>query len=142
LHVFFGEPEHGVRAVARRLGVSRWKAERTIIQATARIVLELQLDVGLDARDLFLVARDTEADASLSCATRAAGRERSEARIAADLVRGHLARLLSIRYQSRRERTLTNDTTSAQGSMTRGECEGLQRFLQGEPHELEWQEAS
>lgn len=142
LHVFFGQHEHGLRAVARALGVSRWKAERIVVEATARIVLELGLDVDLDATDICLVATGADRNSARLPATRPSGRDRSGAQITANVVRGHLARLLGIRSPSHKEHVMTNEQRSGAGAtVTCGTKEKLQRFLDAEPVELPHDEA-
>jgi len=59
LLLFLGAGDGSIREVARRLGLSRWKAERQILQAFARIARQLRVEVGLDAADLGLIAGDS-----------------------------------------------------------------------------------
>ena len=103
LLLFLGEGGGSIREVARRLGLSRWKAERQILQAFAHIARQLRIDVGLDAADLDLIAGNSVgATVGLGGAKRQSSPDAKAAIRRSRLV---LSELLNI-GESRKHRTL------------------------------------
>ena len=94
LKSFFGAEGGSVRAVARSMNVSRREARRILLEATARIVLALRVDVGASWDDVRALVNGGD-DTSKGRAVRARTSTKDQ-REAAERVSGILSRLLSI----------------------------------------------
>jgi RNA polymerase sigma factor (sigma-70 family) len=96
LLLFLGAGGGSIREVARRLGLSRWKTERLIIQAFAKIALTLQVDIGLDSADLEMLAGGGSEYPGASRLRGLTGRSAPETKAAAERSRIVLSELLNI----------------------------------------------
>jgi len=83
LRIFFDEGG-SLRSVASHLGLSRWAANRLVVSAFAKIALRMEVDIGIDPRDLELLAETSWGDDSLK---RVAGRSGVSVRDAQVVVR-------------------------------------------------------
>ncbi len=96
LLLFLDDKAGSIREVARRLGMSRWKTERLIIQAFAKVALTLQVDVGLDSADLEMMAGGGSEYPGASRPGGSKGRASPETKAAAERSRIVLSELLNI----------------------------------------------
>jgi len=95
LTTFFGADGASVRAVARALGISRWKATRLILQGAARVVRDLRVDIGVNESELGMLIAGTQkkAQANSGVVTEPSA---EELRLALQRVGSVLAQLLEI----------------------------------------------
>jgi len=92
LRLFLEQDNASMRAVARGLRLSRWKATRLIVSAVAKVAAALEVDIGLEPADLsLLLGRAYHESASV---TRPTGRRVTDVRRAIRrihrVVAGHL----------------------------------------------------
>jgi hypothetical protein len=95
LRVFF-EQRGSIRSVAHTLKVNRREAKRLILVATAKVALDLGVDIGLDQDEMRLVVDTLGVDDTVQRKARLSGRHPNEARAAVRRVFAGLARLLDI----------------------------------------------
>jgi RNA polymerase sigma factor (sigma-70 family) len=106
LRLFLEQDDGSMRAVARALRLSRWKATRLVVRSVARVAAALEVDIGLEPIDLhLLLGGGVHADAS-GTRTRSSGQRVTGTRRAIQRIYNVVALRL-----------------------------GISRTIQGEPHE-------